>query len=853
MNNWRKRTIAFILSMAMTMVCFPANGIVANSLQNEVPSLAYRYSFEDVVGQEVKNDISGGSSAQLGDSATVVRDDEKGSLVLNLPGGPATTGSWLTLPNDLFSQVSGEDGFAISMEVKPSAVNGHSFSRIFSASPNVLGGTERGQNGGWDWLDPEFAILRGGSGGGSGWDYNLRMFSGTQSDGKAQYGVDTYFTKGLETDTWQRLIVTMKEDDYAVYLNGRKVGDLDSSIKKRFNETDITEALKRFFEPSYIDKLIHCAIGQSLYTSDENFAGQVDEFRFYNSFLGEVDIAKIEGPGNPTELIQLINTAKAIEKGNYTTSSYNYLQVSIVKMEDFLTIKPCEGQLEEAVEKLQVAIDGLKEKTLTNNGIAFEYNFEAIEDNKVVNSITNIADATLGVTAQIVDDEEKGSKVLNLMGGDANSGSWLTLPDTLFSNIEAEEGLTIAMEVNPAEINNTQYTRLFCTSSYPLGGNYNGHNGNWVDPEFAITRGGGDYNIRLLSGRNGAGIAKDGLDIKFEKEMVANEWQTIIITMKGDTFAAYIDGSEIAGLDSPVVKRLSATTVSEGLSEFFKQENLNSLVYNSLGQGLYTSDKNFTGKIDNFRFFNKFLTREEVMDLVGEEYNTSLISFTIDGEIITMPEGTTHYKHPVSSLEEVETPKDIILGNSNAIYEIEKVDSFTYCIKVTSPNGKSTTNYYIDFADSTMGPLAIFDMSKPTGPIQYGATGFLYGMSEPNIPTVDLLGQLKPQVMVQKAPDGLQHPSGDGTRTADTILEANPNIDHIEIYVQDTYYQWPYEYKGLEDYKSVVRSVLEKAKQDKNKDKYVYVLFNEPDKFGLGVKWEQEMVNFAKLGKKSMT
>lgn len=133
----------------------------------------------------------------------------------------------------------------------------------------------------------------------------------------------------------------------------------------------------------------------------------------------------------------------------------------------------------------------------------------------------------------------------------------------------------------------------------------------------------------------------------------------------------------------------------------------------------------------------------------------------------------------------------------------------------------------MDFMDQEKGAIASFDMRENNGEIMHGATGFLYGASEPNIPTIDLLAPLKPQVMVQKASNGLQHPSGDGTRVADYILEAG--VNEVQIYIQDTYYQWPYEYKGIDQYESISRNVIRTSQKDRNKDAYVYVLFNEPD------------------------
>ena len=88
----------------------------------------------------------------------------------------------------------------------------------------------------------------------------------------------------------------------------------------------------------------------------------------------------------------------------------------------------------------------------------------------------------------------------------------------------------------------------------------------------------------------------------------------------------------------------------------------------------------------------------------------------------------------------------------------------------------------------------------------------MYGLSEPNIPTVDLLKGIKPKFIVQKVVDGLQHPTGDGLRL-ESMADA-VDVEHIQIYLQDMYLEWPYETKDtlaetLEDYYVRVLNKLE--------------------------------------------
>jgi hypothetical protein len=121
------------------------------------------------------------------------------------------------------------------------------------------------------------------------------------------------------------------------------------------------------------------------------------------------------------------------------------------------------------------------------------------------------------------------------------------------------------------------------------------------------------------------------------------------------------------------------------------------------------------------------------------------------------------------------------------------------------------------------------DLTADTGAIRYGATGFLYGLSQEGIPTDTMLAALKPQVLAQKAPDGIQHPGGDALKVAPQFLRNGGK--EIQIYMQDFYASWPYPY-NIEDYLSVAADIARKVISDPNRDKFVYVPLNEPDSNG---------------------
>ncbi len=62
------------------------------------------------------------------------------------------------------------------------------------------------------------------------------------------------------------------------------------------------------------------------------------------------------------------------------------------------------------------------------------------------------------------------------------------------------------------------------------------------------------------------------------------------------------------------------------------------------------------------------------------------------------------------------------------------------------------------------------DMSAETGDILHGASGFLYGISNEDVPTVNTLVPLKPKVLATKGALGTEHPYGDALDVAETFL-----------------------------------------------------------------------------------
>ncbi len=135
-------------------------------------------------------------------------------------------------------------------------------------------------------------------------------------------------------------------------------------------------------------------------------------------------------------------------------------------------------------------------------------------------------------------------------------------------------------------------------------------------------------------------------------------------------------------------------------------------------------------------------------------------------------------------------------------------------------------------SEAAFTPTLTIDMNKKTGAMRHGSSGFLYGLGSDGTPSVNTLTPLKPSTAVQKAPDGLQHPTGDVLDVAGTFISAGG--EQVQIYLQDIYALWPYEQTSFEEYLSHIEEMVPKivALRNSNPDyegKFVYVPFNEPD------------------------
>lgn len=519
----------------------------------------------------------------------------------------------------------------------------------------------------------------------------------------------------------------------------------------------------------------------------------------------------------------------------------------------------------------------------------YEYTFdEPAEGTTVHNKGTKEgADAKIegsGDGLGIVDDNWRGSKVLNLPGGGLGKGC-LTLPEDMFSEV-TNEGFAFSFWINIDE-NADHYNRIFSASSFKMNSN-NGDNGAWNAPEFTFVTGGTDvsgtaYNTSIMMSDR-----KRQMKLVWDKAFSKGQWQHVTVSVSPSSYDVYLDGQKINTTD----KNKNMTAILQSLFADNGKE-LKGYKYNAIGRSVYSTDNDLKAKVDEFRFYNvalsaqqaknaydsyavdqskldklkkkisklkeysiSFYTREtyEVLEeklLEAEQVASNPVTdANVDrmlGELDLAKDGLVYYKGVTSETtftnaqlkEETEIAQE--LAGYDTLLEESKTALDTAVSEALAVLEKGKTADQSEVDDALRGIRAAvdqaeydaalhFDASENTGDIFHGSTGFLYGVSEAGVPSSDLIKAIQPKILVQKAADGKQHPSGDGYRLEKYLTECG--VENIQIYLQDYYLEWPYENTGIDDYKAKVETVVRKIVEGKTEEelsKYSFVLFNEPN------------------------
>ncbi|MFI1504666.1 RICIN domain-containing protein [Streptomyces sp. NPDC020597] len=127
---------------------------------------------------------------------------------------------------------------------------------------------------------------------------------------------------------------------------------------------------------------------------------------------------------------------------------------------------------------------------------------------------------------------------------------------------------------------------------------------------------------------------------------------------------------------------------------------------------------------------------------------------------------------------------------------------------------------------SAATPTLTIDLGTSTGAFRGGASGALYGLYGPDVPTNNLIEGMGLQTTNTKYQDGQQHPGSDALEVAEPFVDSGGR--DVMIYMTDVY-RGVYERTSYAQYQGYMRTQVEQAKASPYASHIVFVPYNEPD------------------------
>ncbi|MEU0212019.1 LamG-like jellyroll fold domain-containing protein [Streptomyces canus] len=448
-------------------------------------------------------------------------------------------------------------------------------------------------------------------------------------------------------------------------------------------------------------------------------------------------------------------------------------------------------------------------------GPAARYTFDQddLASGKITDTSGNGLTASLvnGSTAQSVAGTD-GGKALALPGGAPTSdGAYVRLPREVVGDAS---DLTVSARVKWSG-DTSSWQRIFDlgtdTTKYLFSTPYNG-NGLF---QTSVTTGGGGAETQVR------GYAA----------LPADVWRTVTVTL--DTTAGrlttYLDGVAVSSAATAIKAKdlLSGSATAAGY----------------IGKSLYP-DPLLKGAVDDFAVWHSALTAEQVAGLVGavptlqELSKTSFDVRTTDGTAPTLP---TAVRATFSDGYDRDTPV-----TWDAVPPEKYAAPGTFTVAGTAAGRAVRANVTV----VREGQLTV-DLGSDTGAFHGGASGTLYGVYGPDVPTNNLIEGMGLRTVSTKAQDGPQHPGADALDVVKPLADSTDG--DVYIYMTDIHRGFPYEWPGdtpaekLKLYEEKIAKQVDQVLQlpKQYQDNIVFVPFNEPEgnMFGTG-QWSYNKVSW---------
>ncbi|MEU0215102.1 LamG-like jellyroll fold domain-containing protein [Streptomyces sp. NPDC006265] len=446
---------------------------------------------------------------------------------------------------------------------------------------------------------------------------------------------------------------------------------------------------------------------------------------------------------------------------------------------------------------------------------AARYTFDQddMASGKITDSSGNglTADLVNGSTARSVEGTG-GGKALALPGGASDSsGAYVRLPRAVVGDAA---DLTVSARVKWSG-DKSPWQRIFDlgtnTTKYLFSTPYNG---------------GGLFQTSVTTGGGGAEAQVRGY-----APLPADAWRTVTVTL--DTSAGrlttYLDGVAVSSADTGIKAKdlLDASATAAGY----------------IGKSLYP-DPLLKGAIDDFTVWHAALSPEQVAGTVGSVptlQQLSKTSFEARTTTGTAPSLPAAVRASFSDGYDRDTP---VTWDAVPAEKYAAPGTFTVAGTAAGRAVKATVTVVRE------GQLTV-DLGSNTGMFHGGASGTLYGVYGPDVPTNNLIEGMGLRTVSTKAQDGPQHPGADALEVVKPLADSTDG--DVYIYMTDIYRGFPYQWPGdtpaekLKGYEEKIAKQVDQvlALPKQYQDNIVFVPFNEPEgnMFGTG-EWSYDKVSW---------
>ncbi|MFE7764412.1 LamG-like jellyroll fold domain-containing protein [Streptomyces sp. NPDC057438] len=311
----------------------------------------------------------------------------------------------------------------------------------------------------------------------------------------------------------------------------------------------------------------------------------------------------------------------------------------------------------------------------------------------------------------------------------------------------------------------------------------------------------------------------------------ADAWRTVTVTL--DTAAGrvttYLDGVAVSS---------AATSVKAG-----ELLDGSATAAGYIGKSFWP-DPLLKGAIDDFTVWHAALSPEQVAGTVADVPTLSELSktsFEVRTTTGTAPSLPVAVRAAFSDGYDRDTP---VTWDAVPAGKYDRPGTFTVAGTAAGRAVRATVTVVRE------GQLTV-DLGSDTGAFHGGASGTLYGVYGPDVPTNNLIEGMGLRTVSTKAQDGPQHPGADALEVVKPLADSTDG--DVYIYMTDIHRGFPYEWPGdtpaekLRLYEQKIAQQVDQVLRlpKRYQDNIVFVPFNEPEgnMFGTG-QWSYDKVSW---------